>query len=127
MYTFLISLIGFVGYNLNYFITVLLSLFFDIYIFNSKNDSNYSQKLLDYIIKENDYKESFMIQSSKEKPNGLCLSREKFASYIIYETSMTNHQIKTDFIIYFIGDLPFEVKEIKQEIEIDIKTNEKKA
>lgn len=128
MYTFLISLVGVIGYNINYFITLVLSLFFDIYIFNSKNDSNYSQKLLDYVIKENDYRESFMVQNSKEKPNGLCLSREKkFISYIIYETSISDHQVKNDFIIYFIGNLPFEVKEIKQEIEVDIKTNEKKS
>lgn len=129
MYTILLYFLGIISYNLNYLITIILSLIFDIYIFKSKDDTNYSKKLLDYIDKNKNYRESIIIQNSKEYPKGLCLSKsKKFASYIDYETiTSTNNQVKANYTIYFIGKLPFEITEIKQEIEVDLKTNEKKC
>lgn len=127
MYT-IISLLGIIGYNINYIFLLITSVFFDIYIFKSKDNLTYSKKLLEFIEQNYYYKESNYIYENKEHLNGLCFSKnKKFACYISYDTVSSNHQVKTDFSIYYIGELPFKIEEPKQEIEIDIKTNKKKS
>jgi len=128
MYALLISFLGVISYNLNYLAVLFLSLWTDIYIFKSKNDAHHSTKLLEFIEKENKYVESYVIHKGEKKPNGLCCS-SNFASYIIHNITETQHKVKTDYTIYFVGKIPFEIKNQNPslEIKVDLKTNEKKS
>lgn len=128
MNTLLISLLGVISYNLNYLLVLFLSLWFEIYIFKSKNDIHHSKKILEYIEKENNYVESYIINQGEKKANGLCCS-SKFASYIIHNITETPHKVKADYIIYFIGKIPFEIKIQNPtiEIEVDKETKQKKS
>lgn len=82
----------------------------NIKIFDSNNDNENTDKLLDYINDNCTSIQSFYYKG-KSKPEGLCFSFEKkIICYVFNRTEVTRDRFKTNTKIWYIGKINIEIK-----------------